>query len=97
MFIIPPEERAFKDGVRDQKEQMKQCKIIQKNTDTTIEISNCKDGSLSVLVSGCNENVLRARREVSRRLQFKVKLFAFIVCFKFFNSCKHIKLINLTG
>jgi len=77
MFIIPPEERAFKDGkfgIRDQNEQMKQCKIIQKNTDTTIEISNCKDGSLSVLVSGRNDNVLQARREIYSKLQTKAEI-----------------------
>ena len=97
MFIIPPEERAFKDGkfgIRDQNEQMKQCKIIQKNTDTTIEISNCKDGSLSVLVSGRNDNVLQARREIYSKLQTKVKLFVLMVYFEFSNSCKSIKLIK---
>ena len=76
MFIIPPEERAFKDGkfgIRDLNEQLKQCKYIQKNTETTIEISNCKDGSLSVLVSGRNDNVLQARREIYSKLQTKVK------------------------
>jgi len=77
MFIIPPEERAFKDGkfgIRDLNEQLKQCKFIQKNTETNIEISNCKDGSLSVLVSGRNDNVLQARREIYSKLQTKAEI-----------------------
>ena len=65
------QERAFKksDFGRD---QMKVCMDIMNRTETQIEISTCRDGSLSLLVTGRAENVLRARREVYSRLQTKV-------------------------
>jgi len=73
IFNIPMQERAFKksDFGRD---QMKVCMDIMNRTDTQIEISTCRDGSLSLLVTGKSENVLKARREVYSRLQTKVKI-----------------------
>ena len=76
------EERAYKQTGfgQAQKDQSKACLEIMKITDTMIEISTCRDGSLSILVSGKNENVLRARREIFNRLQTQVRLHRTIGC-----------------
>ena len=72
------EERAYKQTGfgQAQKDQSKACLEIMKSTDTMIEISTCRDGSLSILVSGRNENVLKARREIFNRLQTQVNFVA---------------------
>lgn len=71
IFHIPMEERAYKQTGFGQasKDQSKVCLEIMKITDTMIEISTCRDGSLSILVSGRNESVLRARQKIFNRLQ----------------------------
>jgi len=73
IFNIPMQERAFKKSDFG-KDQMKVCMDIMNRTETQIEISTCRDGSLSLLVTGKSENVLKARREVYSRLQTKVKI-----------------------
>ena len=77
------EERAYKQTGfgQAQKDQSKVCQEIMKMTDTMIEISTCRDGSLSILVSGKNESVLRARREIFNRLQTQVSALRGILCF----------------
>nr|XP_026691860.1 vigilin isoform X2 [Ciona intestinalis] len=71
IFHIPMEERAFKQSEfgQSQKDQSKVCIDIMRITDTMIEMSTCRDGSLSLLVSGKAENVLKARREIFNKLQ----------------------------
>uniref|UniRef100_H2ZHB1 K Homology domain-containing protein n=1 Tax=Ciona savignyi TaxID=51511 RepID=H2ZHB1_CIOSA len=70
------EERAFKQSEfgQAQKDQSKVCIDIMKQTDTVIEMSTCRDGSLSLLVSGKAENVLKARREIFNKLQTQASI-----------------------
>ncbi|XP_076803941.1 vigilin-like isoform X2 [Clavelina lepadiformis] len=76
IFHIPMEERAYKqtDFGQAQKDQSKACMDIMKMTDTQIEISTCRDGSLALLVSGRADNVLKARREIFNRLQTQARI-----------------------
>uniref|UniRef100_H2ZHB3 K Homology domain-containing protein n=1 Tax=Ciona savignyi TaxID=51511 RepID=H2ZHB3_CIOSA len=76
IFHIPMEERAFKQSEfgQAQKDQSKVCIDIMKQTDTVIEMSTCRDGSLSLLVSGKAENVLKARREIFNKLQTQASI-----------------------
>lgn len=77
IFHIPMEERAYKQSEFGQgmKDQNKVCMDIMKLTKTIIEISTCRDGSLSLLVSGRADDVLKARREIYNRLQTQVRAF----------------------
>jgi len=76
IFHIPFEERAFKQTSfgHQRRDQNKVCLDIQAKTSTNIEISTCKDGSLSILVYGKTENVLKARWEIFNRLHTRSKL-----------------------
>lgn len=77
IFHIPQLERAFKQSSNfgaQQSEQNKVCADIQQRTSTQIEMSTCRDGSLSIMVSGRSDNVLKARREIFSRLQTKSQL-----------------------
>lgn len=69
------EERAFKHTEnfgQSQQDQNKVCMDIMQKNGAHIEMSTCKDGSLSLLVSGELEAVLKARREIYNRLQTQV-------------------------
>jgi len=76
IFHIPMEERAYKHSPfgQPQNDQNKVCLDIMKVTDTKIEVSTCRDGSLSLLVSGRADQVLKARREIYNRLQTQVRM-----------------------
>nr|CAB3252263.1 vigilin [Phallusia mammillata] len=76
IFHIPMEERAFKQSQfgQSQNEQNKVCLDIMKQTNTSIEVSTCRDGSLSLLVSGRTDHVIRARREIYNKLQTQARI-----------------------
>ncbi|CAM1304348.1 HDLBP (predicted), partial [Pycnogonum litorale] len=73
VFHVPVEERRFKDAsdknFGDQGEQNKICADIMHRTNAHIEISSSKDLSLTILVTGKNEEVIKARRAVVNELQ----------------------------
>ncbi|XP_055958186.1 vigilin [Patella vulgata] len=73
VFSVPLEERRFKEMddrlFGDETEQTKICKDIMSKTGVSIEISMAKDQSLTVVVHGKGDAVMRARREVMTRLQ----------------------------
>lgn len=72
VFRVPVEERRFKefnDQFGGQGEQTKICADIMQRTGAHIEISSAKDQSLTILVTGKNDAVMKARREIVNSLQ----------------------------
>lgn len=74
VFTVPLEERRFKDdfgesSFGDEGKQADICKEIMAKTGVTIEMSLSKDQTLTVVVTGKEEQVKKARREVMTRLQ----------------------------
>ncbi|XP_054712100.1 vigilin-like [Uloborus diversus] len=74
VFHVPVEERKFRD-LSSQRfgeqggEQGKVCADIMQKTGAHIEISSSKDQSLTILVTGKEEAVTKARRHIVRELQ----------------------------
>ena len=77
VFTVPLVERRFKDmnehKFGDESEQAKICKDIMQRNGVTIEISLARDQSLTVVINGRSDNVLKARREVVSKLQTQVR------------------------
>ncbi|KAG8181791.1 hypothetical protein JTE90_000083 [Oedothorax gibbosus] len=73
MFRVPVEERRFREmnnqRFGEQGEQAKICADIMQKTGAHIEISSSKDQSLTILVTGKEEAVLKARRQIVKELQ----------------------------
>ncbi|CAL1268500.1 unnamed protein product [Larinioides sclopetarius] len=73
VFRVPVEERKFRDmnsqRFGEQGEQAKICSDIMQKTGAHIEISSSKDQSLTILVTGKEEAVLKARRLIVKELQ----------------------------
>ncbi|XP_053378526.1 vigilin-like [Mercenaria mercenaria] len=74
VFTVPLEERRFKDdfgesSFGDEGKQAEICKDIMAKTGVTIEMSLSKDQTLTVVVTGKEEQVKKARREVMTKLQ----------------------------
>ncbi|GIX67510.1 vigilin [Caerostris darwini] len=73
VFRVPVEERKFRDmnsqRFGEQGEQAKICGDIMQKTGAHIEISSSKDQSLTILVTGKEEAVLKARRQIVKELQ----------------------------
>lgn len=59
----------------EQGEQAKICAEIRRDTSADIEISSSKDQSLTIVVTGKEEAVARARREIIAKLQTQVNIF----------------------
>lgn len=76
VFHVPVEERKYRDmnsqRFGEQGEQSKICTDIMQKTGAHIEISSCKDQSLTILVTGKEEAVLKARRLIVKELQTQV-------------------------
>lgn len=78
LFHVPEEERRFRDvsdknfGDQGDGLQAKICTDIMHRTGARIEISSSKDLSLTILITGKNEAVIRARRAVVNELQTQV-------------------------
>ncbi|GFR28209.1 vigilin [Trichonephila clavata] len=73
VFRVPVEERKFRDmnsqRFGEQGEQAKICGDIMQKTGAHIEISSSKDQSLTILVTGKEDSVLKARRLIVKELQ----------------------------
>ncbi|XP_064459574.1 vigilin-like [Ornithodoros turicata] len=73
IFQVPSEERRFHETSSQRfgelGEQAKICADIMRDTSTTIEVSSSKDHSLTVLITGKENNVLSARAAILRHLQ----------------------------
>ncbi|XP_019637669.1 PREDICTED: vigilin-like [Branchiostoma belcheri] len=74
VFRVPVEERRYKQLNDEQfgeegKQQAKACQDIMKNTACHIEISLSKDQSLTIMVTGKQQDVMKARKELLSQLQ----------------------------
>ena len=71
VFHVPQEERAKIDGNNQFGESASSsiCADITKKTGAHIEISSAKDHSLTFLVTGKNEAVVKARKMVLEKFQ----------------------------
>lgn len=79
VFQVPLEERRFKDSGAENcswgnsnhssTEQARVCGDIMKSFNVSIELSSGKDRSLTVVITGKNDAVMKARREVLNKLQ----------------------------
>jgi hypothetical protein len=78
VFHIPMEERRgqLAAGGFGAEDSMKIIKSVMEKTHAKIEMSSNKDQSLTFLISGSKDSVLRARRELLA--QFQVNLFPFL-------------------
>lgn len=75
VFHIPNEERARIDGTNQfgDSASSRICADITARTGAHIEISSAKDGSLTFLVTGKNDAVLKARRDVLIKYQTQAR------------------------
>lgn len=73
VFTVPVEERRFREddenSFGDEGKQADICKDIMMKTGVTIEMSLAKDQTLTVVVTGKEDQVKKARREVMTKLQ----------------------------
>jgi len=79
VFSVPLEERRFREMSEAQqfgdrgREQAKICGDIMNSTGVTIEMSLAKDQSLTVVITGKQDAVLRARKMMVEKLQTQTK------------------------
>lgn len=91
MFRVPGEERKFDHSDKfGERESIRTCKTIMKETDTIIEIASSKDQSLTFLITGKQNQVLEAKRRILTTFQTQV----FLLKEKYIIH-KPVKLINL--
>lgn len=72
VFRVPPEERRYPDSNRnfgENADQGKICADIMQKTGAHIEMSVSRDGTLTFLITGKEEAVLHAKRQISSELQ----------------------------
>ncbi|XP_022255034.1 vigilin-like [Limulus polyphemus] len=73
VFRVPLEERKYREmsthRFGEQGEQAKTCAEIMQKTGAHIEVSSSKDQSLTILVTGKEDAVLKARRKIVNELQ----------------------------
>lgn len=73
VFTVPLEERKFKEmnerQFGEESDQMKICKEIMQKTGVSIELSLARDQSMTVVITGRQDAVMKARREVVNKLQ----------------------------
>lgn len=72
VFRVAPENRKFQEQnqrISEQQAQAKVCKDIMLKTNTLIEVSSSKDGTLTFLISGKEDAVQQAKRSISSDLQ----------------------------
>ncbi|XP_014242166.1 vigilin [Cimex lectularius] len=70
VFLVPSDERRFDhNNSFGEKESLRTCSAIMKETGALIEISSCKDGSLTFLLTGKQESVMDARRKILTTFQ----------------------------
>lgn len=65
LFHVPGEERKFDHSDKfGERESIRTCKTIMKDTNTIIEIASSKDQSLTFLITGKKSQVLDAKRRI---------------------------------
>ncbi|KAI4494366.1 hypothetical protein M0802_009049 [Mischocyttarus mexicanus] len=70
IFRVPGEERKFDHSDKfGERESIRTCKAIMKETDTIIEIATSKDQSLTFLITGKQNQVLEAKRRILTTFQ----------------------------
>ncbi|XP_068970122.1 vigilin isoform X2 [Bombus flavifrons] len=70
MFRVPGEERKFDHSDKfGERESIRTCKTIMKETNTIIEIATSKDQSLTFLITGKQNQVLEAKRRILTTFQ----------------------------
>jgi len=69
LFHLPVEERKYPGGFGDTDQQARVCTEIMRKCGVAIEINSAKDQSLTLMITGKIENVLRARKEITAQLQ----------------------------
>ncbi|KAG7202071.1 hypothetical protein KM043_004746 [Ampulex compressa] len=70
MFRVPGEERKFDHSDKfGERESIRTCKAIMKETNTIIEIASSKDQSLTFLITGKQSQVLEAKRRILTTFQ----------------------------
>jgi hypothetical protein len=77
VFCVPLEERRYKDMIEQQfgekgGQQAKSCVDIMQKTGVSIEMSSSKDQSLTVVITGKADAVMKARKMVVQQLQTQV-------------------------
>jgi len=78
VFHLPVEERRYRDAsdhhFGGQGEQAKICADIMHKTGTNIEVSLAKDGSLTVLITGKQDGVEKAKKLINSQLQTQANI-----------------------
>lgn len=78
VFTVPLEERKFKEmnerQFGEESDQMKICKEIMQKTGVSIELSLAKDQSMTVVITGRQDALKHARREVVNKLQTQASI-----------------------
>lgn len=70
LFRVPGEERKFDQSDKfGERESIRTCKTIMKETNTIIEIASSKDQSLTFLITGKQSQVLEAKRRILTTFQ----------------------------
>ncbi|XP_012215357.1 vigilin [Linepithema humile] len=70
LFRVPGEERKFDHSDKfGERESIRTCKTIMKETNTIIEIASSKDQSLTFLITGKPNQVLEAKRRILTTFQ----------------------------
>ena len=72
MFHVPTEERKS-DSKFGEDSSYTRCGDIMQKTGTNIEVSTGRDGSLTFMISGKQEQVLRAKRHILENFQTQVR------------------------
>lgn len=76
MFYVPLEERRYKNLEQafssDKSAQDQACQQISRQHDVHIETTLARDQSLTVVLTGKADAVMRAKRDVINRLQTQV-------------------------
>lgn len=83
MFRVPGEERKFDHSDKfGERESIRTCKTIMKETNTIIEIATSKDQSLTFLITGKQNQVLEAKRRILTTFQTQVSCYKFYIRIK---------------
>lgn len=76
VFRVPAEERRFDNNDSfGEKESVRTCQSIMKDTSAHIEMSISKDQSLTFLITGKHDSVLEARRKILTNFQTQVRCY----------------------
>ena len=83
MFYVPLEERRYKNLDQpfssDRSAQAQACQQISKQHDVHIETTLARDQSLTVVLTGKADAVMKAKRDVINKLQTQVSLLYYLL------------------